>query len=127
MRKVFILLLIAAGFIFNGCKEVEDSERFYLEGIKAEHNMDYDKAIGLYAKSLQYNREDPITWYAKGRCHLLLTMQTALVDSADSQREIKLMGNLSKAGDCFKRSRQWGYRPSSEVDSLKIWLNRRLH
>lgn len=124
MTRKFILFLVLIVVII-GCEKTSEFDKYYKLGIRAEHQLQYDKAISYYAKALQYNREAPSPWYAKGRCHLLLLMQTALTDSATMERNIKISSNLSKARECFKRSEQWGLIPSAEVDSIQVRLERR--
>ncbi|MCF7921004.1 MAG: hypothetical protein K9N06_13980 [Candidatus Cloacimonetes bacterium] len=126
MRRILISILVLLGLFMVGCKEQSEGDKYYIQGIKAEQNMQYETAISSFARSLQFNREDAVTWYAKGRCHLLLLMQMSLVDSVSAERDVKIMGNMNKARECFKRSDQWGFQTSSEVDSLQVWLLRSL-
>ena len=125
MRKVITVLSIAIILLIVGCEKKSEGDSYYVKGIKAEQNMQYEMSISHFAKSLQFNREDAVTWYAKGRNHLLLSMQIALVDSVSDVQNVRIMGNMSKANECFKRAQQWGFRSSGEIDSLQIWLGDR--
>lgn len=124
MKSKLVMIVILTGLFLLGCKETNESEKYKAAGIKAEQNMQYEEAISAYAKSLQFSREDAGTWYDKGRCHLLLAMQIALVDTVSVGRELKISGNMNTARECFKRSEQWGLQSSSAVDSLQVWLLR---
>jgi len=123
--KKMIVLIILVFLIIMGCEKKNEGDNYYVQGIKAEQNMQYETSISLFAKSLQFNREDAVTWYAKGRNHLLLAMQIALVDSVSDVQNVRILGNMSKATECFKRAHQWGFHSSAEVDSLQIWLGKK--
>jgi tetratricopeptide (TPR) repeat protein len=122
MKKIMAGFFLAALLMTFGCREKDENREFYFRGVKAEHQMQYDKAIELYAKALTYNRQDAISWNAKGRCHLLLVMSSYFLAEDSSVREVRIKGNLSKAQDCFRRAQQWGYSNSAETDLLEATL-----
>lgn len=121
--KLLILLIVTCLMLLSGCRETSENQEYYYSGIRAEHQMKYSQAIEHYAKALTYNRQDAVTWNAKGRCHLLLAMQSYFLEQESNVREVRIKGNLSKAQDCFRRALQWGYTPSADIDSLKVHLD----
>lgn len=123
MDKIIIILAILSIILLSGCHEPSENEQYYYRGVKAEHEMQYDVAIEHYAKALTFNRQDPHSWYAKGRCHLLLAVHSYFMEEPGNLREVRIQGNLTKADDCFRRAAQWGYPATASSDTLRVKLN----
>jgi len=66
MYKNVILILVIGIVLLAGCQKPDETEGYYIKGLKAEQDMQYEMAIAHYAKALTFNRQDALTWYAKG-------------------------------------------------------------
>lgn len=126
MNKNVILIVVLFIALLAGCHKAEESEGYYIRGMKAEQDMQYETAIAHYARALTFNRQDALTWYAKGRSHLLLAMSDYFMNETSNERTMRIKGNLSKAKDCFRRAQQWGYTASVELDTLQVKLQENL-
>ncbi len=126
MNKIIILVLVTSILLLAGCKDTDENRQYFYKGFKAEEDMQYDIAISHYAKALSFDMQDAVSWYSKGRCHLLLAMTEYFMNEDTELRNGRIKGNLSKAQDCFRRAQQWGYRNSAEVDTLNIKLQETL-
>lgn len=122
MYKNVILILVIGIVLLAGCQKPDETEGYYIKGLKAEQDMQYEMAIAHYAKALTFNRQDALTWYAKGRTHMLLAMSDYFMNESSDETTTHIKGNLSKAQDCFRRAQQWGYTSSIEVDTLQVKL-----
>ncbi|MCF7913300.1 MAG: hypothetical protein K9M99_12285 [Candidatus Cloacimonetes bacterium] len=122
MYKYVIMIVIVSIMLLAACQKTDETEGYYIRGMKAEQDMQYETAIAHYAKALTFNRQDALTWYAKGRSHLLLAMSDYFLNEANEERTMRIQGNLSKARDCFRRAQQWGYTSSAELDTLQVRL-----
>jgi tetratricopeptide (TPR) repeat protein len=122
MNRTMLFMLVIGVLIFAGCRETDENREYYLRGLRAEQNMQYEDAITHYAKALTFDLQDELTWHAKGRCHLLLAMSSYFLFEESENRNLQIEGNLSKAGDCFRRAEQWGYTTSIKTDTLFIKL-----
>ena len=126
MYKNVILILVIGIVLLVGCQKNDETAGYYIKGVKAEHDMQYEEAIAYYARALTFNRQDALTWYAKGRSHLLLAMSEYFMQEPSDATTTQIKGNLSKAQDCFRRAQQWGYTASIEVDTLQVKLQEKM-
>jgi tetratricopeptide (TPR) repeat protein len=126
MNKYAIMIVIVSIILLAGCQKTDETEGYYIRGMKAEQDMQYETAIAHYAKALTFNRQDALTWYAKGRSHLLLAMSDHFMNDDSDEKTMRIKGNLSKAQDCFRRAQQWGYTASIELDTLQVKLQENL-
>jgi len=126
MYKNAILIVVISIVLFAGCQKPDETEGYYIKGLKAEQDMQYEMAIANYAKALTFNRQDALTWYAKGRTHMLLAMSDYFMLEPSDEVTTGIKGNLSKAQSCFSRAQQWGYTSSIEVDTLQVKLQKEM-
>jgi len=127
MKRILIISLIIIIFCLAACKKQSENEQYYFRGVKAERSMNYEGAIAHYAKALTFNRQDAISWFAKGRCHLLLAMSENFLLTNEEIKISRIKSNLSKADDCFRRAQQWGYRTTAESDTLYKKLQKKFY
>jgi tetratricopeptide (TPR) repeat protein len=106
--------------------EKDKAKNYFDEAIKEEENGDYEKALDLYNKSIEYNPDDKFAYHRRGYLKLTkleINEDVALSAFKDFDRAIRLDTNFTIA--YFHRGITYGYLNNKNygyMDFRRVWL-----